>query len=114
MKLKKRILTTLGIAIILVLNSLKLYAIKARIVYNEVNVVISSIMKYTIPILIIVYIIFAIIYLKKSKKEKKIKIKTLCILLVIDIIAIIALYFLADVVLEAGKTYTSRPINWLK
>lgn len=112
MKLKKAILTTLGIVIMLVLNSVKSYAIVAREVYNEVNVVISSIMKYTIPILIIAYIIFAIIYLKKSKKEKKIKIKTLSILLVIDIIVVIALYFGSDVVLEAGKTYTSRPRNW--
>lgn len=112
MKLKKRILTTLGIAIVLVLNSLKSYAIVARVTYNKVNVTISSIMKYAIPILIIAYIIFAIIYVKKSKKEKKIKIKILGILLVIDVIAIIALYFGADMVLEAGKTYTSRPINW--
>ena len=114
MKLKKVILTTLGIAIMLFLNSVKSYAIVARVAYNEVNVVISSIMKYAIPILIIAYIIFDIIYLKKSKKEKKIKIKTLSILLVIDIIAVIGLYFGADMVLEAGKTYTSRPINWLK
>lgn len=114
MKLKKVILTTLGIAIMLFLNSVKSYANVARVAYNEVNVVISSIMKYAIPILIIAYIIFAIIYLKKSKKEKKIKIKTLSILLVIDIIAVIGLYFGADMVLEAGKTYTSRPINWLK
>lgn len=114
MKLKKVILTILGIVIMLVLNSVKSYAIVARVAYNEVNVVISSIMRCTIPILIIAYIIFAIIYIKKSKKETKIKLKTLSIWLVIDIIAVIALYFGADMVLEAGKTYTSKPINWLK
>lgn len=70
MKLKKMLLTTLGIIIILVFNSLKSYALVARITYNKVNIIISSIMKYTIPILIIVYIIFAIIYLKKSKKKE--------------------------------------------
>lgn len=112
MKLKKVILTILGIVIMLVLNSVKSYAIVARVAYNEVNVVISSIMRGTIPILIIAYIIFAIIYIKKSKKEKKIKLKTLSIWLVIDIIAVIALYLGADMVLEAGLTYTSRPINW--
>ena len=103
MKLKKAKLTTLGIVIMLSLYSAKSYALEFRIVYNDVNVLISSIMKRVIPILIIAYNIFGIIYLKKSKKEKEIKIKTLRILLIIDIILVIALYFGANMVLEAGK-----------
>lgn len=109
MKLKKAKLTTLCIVIMLSLYSAKSYALVARTVYNEVNVLISSIMKGAIPILTIAYIIFAIIYLKKSKKEKEIKIKTLSILLIIDIILVIALYYGANIVLEAGETYTSNP-----
>ena len=109
MKLKKMMLPTLGITTLLALSFSKTYAIIARNVYNEVNVVVSSIMKYTIPILIIAYIIFAIVYQKKSEKEKRTKMKTLCILLAIDIIAIIALYFGANLVLEAGRIYTSSP-----
>lgn len=109
MKLKKMMLPTLGITTLLNLNFSELYAISPRTVYNKVNVVMSSIMKFTIPILIIAYIIFAIVYQKKSEKEKRTKMKTLCILLAIDIIAIIALYFGANLVLQAGSTYTSSP-----
>lgn len=112
MKQKKILLTALGTAIMLFFSSVKSYALVARITYNKVNLIIAEIMKYAIPIFIIAYIIFAIIYLKKSKKDKKVKIKTLSILLLIDIIAVIALYFGADMVLEAGKTYTSSPRNW--
>lgn len=112
MKIKKVLLTILSIAIMLILNTTKTYAIVAREVYNEVNVVISTIMRLAIPILVIAYIIFAIIYSIKSKKDKKDKRKTLIIWVIISIIVIIVLYFGADMVLEAGKTYTSRPINW--
>lgn len=112
MKQKKILLTALGTAIMLFFSSVKSYALVARIAYNKVNLIIAAIMKYAIPIFIIAYIIFAIIYLKKSKKDKKGKITTLSILLLIDIIAVIALYFGADMVLEAGETYTSSPRNW--
>ena len=111
MKLKNVILTILISTIMLGLNSIKSYALVARVTYNKVNVVISSTMRYIIPILIIAYVIFTIIYLKKSKKDKKAKIKTLIILLIIDIIVVIAVYFGSDIVLEAGKTYTSSPRN---
>ena len=109
MKLKKMVLPTLGITTLLNLNFSELYAIAPRTVYNKVNVVMSSIMKFTIPILIIDYIIFVIVYPKKSKKDEGTIMKTLCILLAIDILAVIALYFGANLVLEAGSTYTSIP-----
>lgn len=112
MKQKKILLTALGTAIMLFFSSVKSYALVARITYNKVSLIIAAIMKCAIPIFIIAYIIFAIIYLKKSKKDKKVKIKTLSILMLIDIIVVIALYFGVDMVLEAGKTYTSSPRNW--
>lgn len=112
MKFKKMILTTVGIVLMLALNSVRSNAAVEHVVYNEVNLVISSIMKYTIPILIIAYVIFAIIYFEKSKKEKNNKIKKLTILFVINIIICIALYFGADMVLEAGKEYhNNRPLG---
>lgn len=111
MKQKKILLTALGTAIMLFFTSVKSYAFMPRIVYNKVNLIIARIMKYAIPIFIISYIIFAIIYIKKSKNDKKVKIKKLAILLLINIIVVIALYFGADMVLEAGKTYTSSPRN---
>lgn len=118
MKQKKILLTALGTAIMLFFSSVKSYALVPRVTYNKVNLIIATIMKYAIPIFIIAYIIFAIIYLKKSQKDKKGKIKTLSILLLIDIIVVIALYFGADMILEAGATYTSSPLsgprNWYK
>lgn len=112
MKIKKIILSILCFVIIFILNTTKVNALVPRVVYNPVNVFISNIMRIAPIILIIAYIIGTIIYYVKSKKDKKNKIIKLVIwLIVIALIATIS-YFCADMVLEAGATYSSRPMNF--
>lgn len=112
MKIKKISLFIFSFVTILILSSTKVNALVARVVYNPVNVFISNIMRIAPIIFIIAYIIGAIIYYMKSKKDKKNKIIKLVIwLIVIAILATIS-YFCADIVLEAGATYSSRPMNF--
>lgn len=111
MKKNKISLFILSFATIVILNTTKVNAILPRVVYNPVNVFISNVMKISPIVLIVAYFIGAIIYYMKSKKDKKIKIKRLVICLILLAIVATILYCCADIVYEAGATYTSRPVN---
>lgn len=112
MKIKKVLVIVLEFVIMLILNSTKVNAIVARVVYNPVNVSISNIMRIVPLFLSIIYIVGGVIYYIKSKQDKKHKtIKLIIWLLVISLINAV-LYFCADIVFEAGAEYSSRPMNF--
>lgn len=112
MKIKKLLLAILSFVAIFTLHSMKVSAIVARVVYNPVNVVISNIMRSAPIVFIIAYIISSAIYYIKSKKDKKSKmIKIIIGLIIIALISTVS-YYCADMVLEAGATYSSRPMNF--
>ncbi len=112
MKTKKISLSILSFAMIFILNTTKVNAIVARVIYNPVNVFISNMMKITPVVLFIAYFIGAIIYYMRSKKDKKIKIKRLVIWLIVLTIVATILYCCADIVYKAGATYSSRSMNF--
>lgn len=85
----------------------KVYAIKAKEVYNPVNVTISNILKSVPLILIIIYIIGVIIYYFISKQDKKYKLKKSLIWLSIIAIIGVTSYFCAEPVLREGMSYSS-------
>lgn len=112
MKIKKLLLSILSFVAIFTLHSTKVSALVARVVYNPVNVFISNIMKTAPIIFTIVYIISIAIYYIKSKKDKKSKMIKIIIWLIIIVIMSTVLYCCADMVLEAGAIYSSRPMNF--
>lgn len=107
MKIIKRVSIIIGFAIIIILNAGNVYAIKAKEVYNPVNVTISNILKVVPIVLIIVYIICAIIYYFTSKLDKKYKLKKLLICFSILTIIGVTSYLCAEPVLREGMSYSS-------
>lgn len=107
MKIIKRILITLGFAIIIIFNAGKVYALKPIEVYNPVNVTISNILKVVPIVLMVVCIIGAIIYYSVSKQDKKFKLKKLLIWFSILVMIGLTSYLCAELVLKEGMSYSS-------
>lgn len=109
MKFNKKILLSVGICLILIFNSAKVFAMVPAYSYNTVNVIISYSMKAASIIISLAYIIFSIVYLKKSNEEKSKKNKKIIVWLIVTIIAAIGLWFGSNLVYEAGKTINRAP-----
>ncbi len=109
MKFNKKLLFSVGICLILIFSSAKVFAMVPAYSYNTVNVIIAYSMKAASIIISLAYIIFSIVYLKKSNEEKSKKNKKMLVWLIITIIVALGLWFGANFVYEAGKTINRAP-----
>ena len=109
MKFNKKLLLSVGICLILIFSSAKVFAMFPAYSYNTVNVIIAYSMKAASIIISLAYIIFSIVYLKKSDEEKSKKNKKMIVWLIITIIVALGLWFGANFVYEAGKTINRAP-----
>ena len=110
MNIRKKLFIILAVCTFFIGSYVKVFAIMPHYSYNQVNVVISFIMKGTIAVIILTYIIFLAICLKRTKKDNVKRTKKLIIWLIIAIAVSVGLWFGAEKVFEAGRTYTSRPM----
>lgn len=103
MRINKKIISALVIFLFIIINSTTVFAITPHYTYNTAFLIVFYIMRITILIVLVTYIIFQVKYLKESNKKTKNSI----FLLIITIVIVLGLFLVSNLILEAGKMYTS-------